>query len=45
MAAWVEAAGEHRPEWDSFKTELAGSLDAFARLKSAAETKGKYTFD
>jgi TRAP-type C4-dicarboxylate transport system substrate-binding protein len=44
IAAWVEAAGEHRPEWDSFKTELAGSLDAFARLKLAASTEGKYIF-
>ena len=43
MVAWVEAAGEHRPEWDLFKIELAGSLDAFARLRQAAATKGAYS--
>ena len=43
MAAWVEAAGEHRSEWDPFKIELAGSLDAFARLRDAAATKGAYS--
>lgn len=45
MAAWVEAAGEQRPEWDRFKSDLAGSLDAFARLKQAADTQGRYTVD
>ena len=45
MAAWVEATGEQRPEWDRFKSDLAGSLDAFARLKQAADTQGRYTVD
>ena len=45
MSAWVAAAGEHRPEWNRFKAELAGSLDAFDRLNLAASTKGKYTVD
>lgn len=45
MAAWVDAAGEQRPEWNRFKIELAGSLDTFERLKLAAATKGSYTVD
>ena len=45
MEAWVEAAGERRPEWDRFKSDLAGSLDSFARLKQAADTMGRYTVD
>ncbi|SLN23400.1 2,3-diketo-L-gulonate-binding periplasmic protein YiaO precursor [Roseovarius litorisediminis] len=42
LAVWKEAGGYQRSEWDSFKTELAGSMDAFARLEEAAGTKGRY---
>ncbi|MEO8506133.1 MAG: TRAP transporter substrate-binding protein [Betaproteobacteria bacterium] len=40
---WVEAAGEQRPEWNDIKKELAGSLEAFDKLKKAANTKGRIT--
>lgn len=39
---WKAAGGYQRPEWDSFKKELAGSMDAFARLEDGANTKGRY---
>jgi TRAP-type C4-dicarboxylate transport system substrate-binding protein len=42
LAEWKEAGGYQRPEWDSFKTELAGSLDNFAKMEEAAGTQGKY---
>ena len=42
LAEWKEAGGYQRSEWDSFKTELAGSMDAFAKLEEAAGTRGKY---
>ncbi len=42
LAEWVEAGGHQRSEWDSFKTELAGSLDVFATLDEAANTMGRY---
>ncbi|MEM7172910.1 MAG: TRAP transporter substrate-binding protein [Pseudomonadota bacterium] len=42
LAQWVEAGGHQRPEWDSFKTELAGSLEAFDQLNEAANTPGRY---
>ena len=41
LAEWQEAGGYQRPEWDEFKTELAGSMDAFARLEEAAGTMGR----
>jgi len=40
---WVDACGEQRKEWDEFKIKLAGSLDGFAKLKDAANTKGPIT--
>ncbi len=40
---WVEAAGDQRPEWNDIKKELAGSLEAFDKLKKAANTKGRIT--
>ena len=40
---WVDAAGEQRPEWNDIKKELAGSTDTFDKLKTAANTKGKFT--
>jgi len=42
LAEWQAAGGYQRPEWDEFKTELAGSMDAFAKLEEAASTQGKY---
>ena len=42
LAEWKEAGGYQRKEWDSFKTELAGSADVFAKLEEAAATKGRY---
>ncbi|WP_135506451.1 TRAP transporter substrate-binding protein [Roseovarius aestuariivivens] len=42
LAEWKEAGGYQRSEWDEFKTELAGSMDAFAKLEEAASTQGKY---
>ncbi|NVO58022.1 TRAP transporter substrate-binding protein DctP [Rhodobacteraceae bacterium B1Z28] len=42
LAEWQAAGGYQLSEWDPFKTELAGSLDAFAKLEEAAGTQGKY---
>ena len=42
LAEWQEAGGFQRPEWDEFKTELAGSMDAFDKLDEAAGTQGSY---
>ncbi len=42
LAEWKEAAGYQRPEWDSFKKELAGSMETFDKLVEAAGTSGKY---
>lgn len=39
---WKAAGGYQRPEWDEFKVELAGSMDAFAKLEDGANTKGRY---
>lgn len=42
LAEWKEAGGYQRSEWDEFKVELAGSMDAFNKLEEAAGTQGKY---
>ena len=42
MEQWVAKGGHQNPEWESYKTELAGSLDAFERLLEAANTTGNY---
>jgi len=42
LAEWKAAGGYQRPEWDQFKIELGGSLDAFAKMEEAAGTQGKY---
>jgi TRAP-type C4-dicarboxylate transport system substrate-binding protein len=39
---WKEAGGYQRSEWDEFKVELAGSMEAFAKLEEAAGTMGRY---
>ncbi|MDU9005974.1 TRAP transporter substrate-binding protein [Sedimentitalea todarodis] len=39
---WKAAGGYQRTEWDEYKTELAGSMEAFNKLEEAAGTQGKY---
>jgi TRAP-type C4-dicarboxylate transport system substrate-binding protein len=41
LAEWEAAGGYQRSEWDPFKTELAGSMDAFEKLVEAAGTQGR----
>jgi TRAP-type C4-dicarboxylate transport system substrate-binding protein len=42
LAQWKEAGGYQRKEWDEFKVELAGSMDAFAKLEEGANTQSRY---
>lgn len=42
LAEWQATGGYQRSEWDAFKTELAGSMDAFTRLEEAAATPGRH---
>ena len=42
LAEWQAAGGYQLPAWDSFKMELAGSMDTFAKLEEAAGTQGRY---
>ncbi|MEL6819061.1 MAG: TRAP transporter substrate-binding protein [Pseudomonadota bacterium] len=42
LAEWQEVGGYQRSEWDEFKTDLAGSMDVFAKLDEAASTMGRY---
>ncbi len=42
LAEWQAAGGYQRPEWDQYKVDLAGSMEAFAKLEEAAGTRGKY---
>ena len=42
LAEWKAAGGYQLAEWDSFKTELAGPMDNFAKMEEAAGTQGKY---
>jgi TRAP-type C4-dicarboxylate transport system substrate-binding protein len=41
LAEWEAAGGYQRSEWDPFKTELAGSMDAFEKMVEAAGTQGR----
>ncbi|MGI9378167.1 MAG: TRAP transporter substrate-binding protein [Methyloligellaceae bacterium] len=41
LGQWQEAGGYQRSEWDTFKTELAGSMDKFEKLAEAAGTMGR----
>ena len=41
-AQWVDKGGHQNSEWDSYKTELAGSMAEFGKLLDAANTQGKY---
>ena len=42
LGEWQASGGYQRPEWDAFKTELAGSMDAFAKLEEGANTQSRY---
>ncbi len=42
LAEWKAAGGYQRGEWDTYKTELAGSMSAFAKLEEGANTMGRY---
>ncbi|MFP1631159.1 TRAP transporter substrate-binding protein [Zhengella sp. ZM62] len=42
LAEWKEAGGYQRSEWDQFKTDLAGSMETFAKLEEAAGTMGRH---
>jgi TRAP-type C4-dicarboxylate transport system substrate-binding protein len=42
LGEWKAAGGYQLAEWDSFKAELAGSMDNFAKMEEAAGTQGKY---
>ncbi|MGB3689558.1 MAG: TRAP transporter substrate-binding protein [Jannaschia helgolandensis] len=42
LAEWQATGGYQLPDWDSFKTELAGSMETFAKLEEAAGTMGRY---
>ena len=41
LGEWREAGGHQLPEWDTFKTDLAGSMSAFEKLEEAAVTMGR----
>ncbi|MGF1527957.1 MAG: TRAP transporter substrate-binding protein [Candidatus Competibacterales bacterium] len=41
LAEWEATGGYQREEWNSFKTELAGSMDAFEKLVEAANTQAR----
>ncbi|MFT5631649.1 MAG: TRAP-type C4-dicarboxylate transport system substrate-binding protein [Gammaproteobacteria bacterium] len=42
LGEWKATGGYQLAEWDSFKTELAGSMDTFAKIEEAAGTMGRY---
>ena len=42
LAAWKEAGGYQRSEWDGFKTKFAGSMDSFQKLVEAAGSQSRY---
>lgn len=42
LAEWKAAGGYQRSEWDDFKVELAGSMDAFAKLEEGANTQSRF---
>ena len=42
LAEWKAAGGYQRSEWDGFKKELAGSMDAFHKLEEGANTQGRF---
>lgn len=42
LAEWESVGGYQRTEWDGFKSDLAGSMDTFAKLEEAAGTQARY---
>ena len=42
LAMWEAAGGYQLSEWDSFKTELAGSMDAFNKLAEGAMQQSRF---
>ena len=42
LKVWQDKAGYQLPAWDTYKTKLAGSMDAFKKLEEAAGTMGRY---
>ena len=42
LAEWQSVGGYQNAAWDSFKVELAGSMDTFAKLEEAAGTQVRY---
>lgn len=42
LAEWQAAGGYQRSEWDSTKTELAGSMANFNALEEGANTRGRF---
>lgn len=42
LQQWVNKGGHQNAEWDSYKLELAGSMDKFNQLLEAANTQGRY---
>jgi TRAP-type C4-dicarboxylate transport system substrate-binding protein len=42
LEKWVNKGGHQNAEWDSYKTELAGSIATFDKLLEAANTQGRY---
>ena len=42
LAEWEATGGYKRSEWDKYKSDLAGSMDTFAKLEEAAGTMGRY---
>jgi TRAP-type C4-dicarboxylate transport system substrate-binding protein len=42
ISVWKEAGGYQRSEWDKYKNDLAGSMDAFTQLEEGASTMGRF---
>jgi len=42
LEQWVAKGGHQNAEWDSYKTELAGSMEAFESLLEATKSTGNY---
>ncbi|MEM1315630.1 MAG: TRAP transporter substrate-binding protein [Pseudomonadota bacterium] len=42
LGEWQSVGGYQLSDWDQFKTDLAGSMDVFAKLEEAAGTMGRY---
>ena len=42
LGEWIATGGYQLKEWDDYKTELAGTMETFAKLEEAAGTQSKY---